>query len=228
MKEGGLQLTKKTLQWSGYEWIVKNGARKTGPGPNYFAGENAWVDRDGRLHLRITKHKNTWRCAEVTLSETLGYGTYRFWLEGRPDRMDLNGVLGLFTYDESSPEQHHREIDIEFAKWGNPGGHNAQYVVQPYSEPGNLHSFPMKLNGNCSTHTFKWTPGSIRFMSLHGHYTDLPSPLEWFKIQDWEYTGDVPDSRGEKVGINLWLMDGKAPAEGMEIIVDRFEFEPLS
>ncbi|MHA6793625.1 hypothetical protein ACVGVM_08935 [Pseudonocardia bannensis] len=41
---------------------------------------------------------------------------------GRLDRPDPNVVLGLFLYDGDSPEAAHHEVDIEFSRWGDPGG----------------------------------------------------------------------------------------------------------
>ncbi len=227
----------RTINWSGYTWNVKDSSgRKWGPGPNYFSGsnDNVWVDREGRLHLKITKRKNKWYCAEVYNTQTLGYGTYRFFIDGRPDQLDPNITLGLFTYDSISDDaeaNNYREIDIEFAKWGNPNALNSQYVVQPYTNPSNIERFQTSLNGNRSTHSFKWTPSEITFMSLHGHYSDPPSPLEWYLIKEWSYNGeDIPDTKNEKADINLWLMEGMAPLDKQEaeIIITKFEFIPMN
>ncbi|MCP4002634.1 MAG: hypothetical protein GY725_00425 [bacterium] len=55
-------------------------------------------------------------------------------------------TFGFFSWDpygDGSPLQPSREIDIdvdvEDGRSGNPGdSNNAQFVVQPYSTPGNL------------------------------------------------------------------------------------------
>lgn len=54
--------------------------------------------------------------------------------------LDPNVVFGLFTWDDN-PIQAHREIDVEFARWGaTPAqdGSNAQWVVQPYDGADHL------------------------------------------------------------------------------------------
>lgn len=226
----------RTINWSGYTWNVKDThGGKWGPGPNYFSSshDNVWVDDAGRLHLKVTRCNGIWYCAEIFSTQTFGYGTYRFFIDGRPDQFDPNIVLGLFTYDSISadaPAVYHREIDIEFAKWGDPHALNTQYSIQP-PKASNTESFQTLLNGYRSTHSFKWTPSEIKFMSLHGHYSEPPNPLEWYLIKDWSYTGeDIPNTRNEKAHLNLWLMDGRAPIDQQdaEIVITKFEFEPLN
>ena len=82
-----------TIQFSGYTWMVKKSAGKVGPGPNYFSDStaNVFVDTAGRLHLRMTKSRNKWYCAEVICTQSLGYGTYRFYLDSAVDALDPKG-----------------------------------------------------------------------------------------------------------------------------------------
>ena len=109
-----------TLSFSGYTWTVKkSGGTKVGPGPNYFAKKNAYVDSFGRLHLAITKVGRHWTVGEVVNTRNLGYGTYKWVLASRIDNLDPNMVLGLFVYD-SDPTFNHREIDIEASRWAMP------------------------------------------------------------------------------------------------------------
>jgi hypothetical protein len=121
-----------TVSFSGYSWTVKkSGAARVGPGLNYFAKKNAWVDSSGRLHLAITKRRH-WTVGEVVNTRSLGYGTYTWVLVSRVDNLDPNMVLGPFVYD-SDPSFNHRETDIEASRWGNAlDPTNAQFVVQPY------------------------------------------------------------------------------------------------
>ncbi len=46
-------------------------------------------------------------------------------------------------WDNKAPAQNYRELDIEFARWGQATADNAQYVVQPYQHAGNLLRFTM-------------------------------------------------------------------------------------
>src|SRR4051812_1462922 len=88
------------VNFSGRQWGVKKASSKVGPGPNYFSDStsNVWVDASDRMHLKITKVGGKWNCAEVVLLGTVGYGTYRFYLDSPVDSLDRNVVLGLFTW----------------------------------------------------------------------------------------------------------------------------------
>jgi hypothetical protein len=48
-------------------------------------------------------------------------------------------------------------------------------------------------------------------------------------VAQWTYTGTVPLSCDENVRLNLWLINGNPPVNGLEaeIIIDKFEFLPL-
>lgn len=223
----------KTIEWSGYTWTVKNsGTSKWGPGQNYWSSDkrDVWVDSRGRLHLKVVKRNGKWYSTELINEKTLGYGTYRFLITGRPDKLDPNLVLGLFTYDEDSEdvkEKKYREIDIEFAKWGQVNGLNSSYTVLPYTMPENFLAFSTKLNSNYSTHSFTWTQKSINFKS-YGHKS-FKNPGNSSLLKNWSYKGkDIPDSKNEKVHINFWQFEGKAPMnkKSAEIIIDRFVFTP--
>ncbi len=206
----------RTLSFSGYEWSVKTSdGELAGPVPNYFSDstDNVWVDGDGKLHLKITRRNEQWYCAEVVSTANFGYGTYRFYSEGRIDQLDRNVVLGLFTWDVDPADN--REIDIEFSKWGQAVNDNAQFVVQPWDTPGNRHRFNIEIPDLYSTHSFTWTPEEIFFQSANSH------------IELWSYTGpDIPLPGHENARINLWLYQGVPPsdAQEVEVILSAFEF----
>ncbi|AWG44824.1 hypothetical protein BEH_26065 (plasmid) [Priestia filamentosa] len=220
------------VQFSGYNWIIKNSMGfPIGPGPNYFNSNNIYVDREGKLHLKTTYNDTLkrWECAQATGTQSLGYGTYRFYVHGRIDSMDPQMVLGLYTYDDNGSKYSHREIDIEFSRWGNtnPAYKNGQYVIQPSKKDGNVHLFQTNLNGGATTHEFKWLPQEIQFRSLHGFYRK--PPMDGYIISEWIYRGsDVPTPGQETPRVNLWLSRGEAPQNGEEheIIISKFEFIP--
>ena len=85
------------IRFSGYEWMVKSG--RWGPDNNDFSHgpRNVWVDAEDRLHLRITHTQGLWKCAEVVLTESLGFGTYRFYLDSPVGDPPDNVVVGLFS-----------------------------------------------------------------------------------------------------------------------------------
>lgn len=212
------------IKFSGYEWRVKE-SENMGPGPNSWKSSNVWVDENGELHLKISYEDGKWHSAQVTSIEPLGYGTYEFYVKGRLDELDPNAVLGLYTYDNQAEDEYYREIDMEFAKWGNPGSKLGQYVIQPGGE-GQLVKFDVTLNGFYTTHSFKWTPKQIDFKSVHGFYpsNDNRADTMYSHIMN---TG-VPKKGQETARINFWLHDGLPPQNGQEaeIVVSKFRFIP--
>jgi hypothetical protein len=214
------------ISFSGNEWLVRNSNGFEGPGPNMFSNstDNVYLDQEGQLHLKIVKRDNKWYCAEINSLKSLGYGTYRFYLASRVDQLPSNVVLGLFTYD-SNPDYNHREIDIEFSKWGDPSIVNSQFVVQPYETGSNINRFDSNLTGDFTTQSFSWNPNKISFESFYGHYQTAPD--NDFVVNSWNYSGtDVPVSGDEKVSINLWNFEGRSPASEIEVVIKKFEFIP--
>ncbi len=219
------------IEFSGYRWWVKETHEsKAGPGPNWFSGstDNVRVDDQGRLHLRITRVGDQWHCAEIVSLRSFGYGTYRVYVDTPAEVVDLNAILGLFTWSDS-PEYTHREIDVEISKWSDPeDSDNAQFVVQPWTTPGNLERYKVPEDEPNTTHCFEWKPKRIRFVSYGNHYVDDRTGNK--KCDSWSFSGSsVPQAGDENFRMNLWLNEGRAPSdgEGMEVVISRFEFIPL-
>ena len=157
------------------------------------------------------------QAAEVILNESLGYGTYSFTVSSPIGDLDPNVVLGLFTWSDD-PAYHHREIDVEFARWGFAGGPtNAQYVVQSNALAGSLQRFAQPPSAP-SLHTFTWARRDVTFSSRAAANQS---------IAGWRYTGSgVPRPGGERTHINLWLDHGRAPVSGaaVEVVLSNFSF----
>ncbi len=208
-----------TIAFSGYSWAVKSSTAPVGPGPNVFSAsaENVWVDPAGQLHLRTTSRDGRWRSAEVILGRSLGFGKYTFRISSPLGNLDPNVVAGLFTWNDD-PAYHHREIDVEFARWGNATDPTAgQYVVQPYDRAGNLRRFVQPAT-SASVHSFTWASKSVSFTSATAAGQTIAS---------WRHTSrDVPRPGGERVHINLWLDGGSPPLDGAEteIVISSFSF----
>ncbi len=216
----------RTLSFSGYTWMVKKSSSKVGPGPNFFSdsANNVWVDTSGRLHLKIAKSGPRWQCAEVINQSSLGNGAYRFYLDSVVDNLDPNVVLGLFTWNDD-PAYNHREIDVEFARWGNARDPtNAQYVVQPYDVQGNLVRFTQPPATPQSIHGFLWGPSSIYHRGVKGTNPATTNPADL--IAEHTFLSGIPVPGGENARINLWLVNGRAPTnrQSVEVIIGRFEF----
>jgi len=216
-----------TVRFAKHNWIVKQSSAKVGPGPNFFSNstDNVWVDEQG-LHLKITKARNRWSCAEVICADSLGYGTYRFHLASEVDKLDPNVVLGLFTWNDD-PAFNHRELDIEFSRWGDRNNLNAQYVVQPYTIADNMYRFNQPSGAGPSAHSFLWTRAGAYFLSLRG-YSAIPDQTNL--IDQKTFSNGIPEAGGENARMNLWLFRGRAPTDKkpVEVIIHWFEFEPAS
>ncbi len=219
------------LSCLGRTWVVKRNdlsAGPVGPGPNYFddSAESVFCDAQG-LHLSIRFDGLRWLATEVVLQESLGFGSYVFEVEGRVDEIDANVVLGLFTWDDCAgyspryPHDHAREIDVEFARWGNPfDPENAQFVVQPWDAPDHLQRFAVTLEDpGVVTCGFHWAEDEVQFRSRTESET-----------LSWQYAGaDVPEPELENVRFNLWLVGGAPPTDGqeLEVVISDFAFAPL-
>jgi hypothetical protein len=217
---------RRTIQFSGYQWEVKSSAGRVGPGPNYFSSskDSVLIDEKGRLHMRLSKVDGKWYCSEIILMQTLGYGTYKFTLDGSIDNLDPRLVLGLFTWSDS-PAYSHREIDIEISRWGQAKNKNAQFVIQPYTRPENIIRFDIPRGLQATTHIFTWTQDSV---SCQITKKDAGQSPKGSIIQQHIFTQGIPESGDENARINLWLMGGSPPIDGKEaeVIISKFEFSP--
>ena len=214
------------INFVGYEWEIKD----IGPGPSYFStsSENVWVDEYG-LHLTVS-YQDQWYSTEVQSVDSFGYGVYYFQTYGRIDLLDPNVVFGMFTWDREATDLFHREIDIEFTRWGDPLNEtNAQFVVHPCFEcPGclNCKRFYADLETFSEpwmNHFIVWRPDEVEFFSYIGRYSQKLA-------SSWYYRGDnVPIPGKEKVFLNLWLIEN-APLYGQEqeVIITDFSFQSLS
>lgn len=207
----------KTLNFSGYKWIVKKRNRPYGPGPNYFSDSdnNVWIDPKGKLHLKIKKIRGEWHCAEVYLKKSLGYGRYTFYLDDSVEKIDKNVILGLFVYLNLK-----NEIDIEFSKWGKNNNVNAQFAVQPFIKKGNLKRFNVDKKINYTVNSFLWQKDSIFFESFNKDNKKV--------IASWIYKGrNIPKENKERARMNLWLLNGEGPSNfnEVEVVISKFSFK---
>ncbi len=208
-------LDDRTIEFAGRQWWVKSGYG--GPGPNSWSDseESVWLDKEGRLNLKIRQIDGIWHCAEVYTVEPTQHGMHRFYIDGPLDELDENAVFAPFIYADDQTE-----VDIEFTRWGDAGAtDNSQYVIQPYANAGNLETFSSQLKGSYTTHSFDWQPDWIQFKSIHGHYAEPPD--DGYLIHQWLYEGqDNPQEEEElHIHINLWLYQGAVPASGEEVTV---------
>lgn len=228
----------KTLKFSGYTWEVREQG-KSGPGPNYWDARNVWVDRDGNLHLKITRVKGAngdeWHCAELTSTEKFGFGRYEFQTLGRVDRFDQNIVLGLFDYPTYGEDPDGtNEIDIEFARWGNAKYPNGNFTIYPAEgKRGTKDSFtfeyalPATTPNPLATHRFTRTRKQVELLTFNGAGRAGDKPLA-----RWTYAPAEARLIPQKplaTHLNLWLFQGKPPMDGkeVEVVLKKFSFTPM-
>ncbi len=207
-----------TLQFSGYQWEVRQDARGEGDTKNLYKPANAWTDTNGRLHLRVTREGDQWASAEVRLSRSLGYGSYRF-VVGDVAHLEPAAVFALFTWDELGPP---REMDIEITRWAEPQDKNAQFVVQPYIVPANT----IRFNAPPGTLTYlmDWEPGRVSFKTIRGAQVKGGSAV----VAEHVFTSGIPSAGNERIHMNLYVYGNpRYPVQNeFEVEIDKFEFLP--
>jgi hypothetical protein len=207
----------KTLEFSGYEWQMRQNVGNPGGSRNFYDPANASVDQRGFLHLHISGQPEHWASAEANLTRSLGYGSYRFVVED-VSHLEPATTLSLSTWDDSGPP---REMNIEIGRWGEPTSRNAQYVIQPYYVPANTVRF-MVPSGKL-TFWLRWGPGRASFKTVRGN-----SSAESDVVAEHVFTSGVPSPGNENVHINLYVFDNKRnPLQHeSEVVVEKFEYLP--
>lgn len=200
------------LHWSGYDWTLKSGV--TGPGPNYWSPNNAYVDSGGNLHLELNYENGRWNCVELNSVEDFTFGKYTWVVSSQSLNLDKNVVLGLFTYTDNT-----HEIDIESGQWGDSSSNHLHFTCQPESVvKGVTFVSPTSkyVEATSVTYAFDWQQNYI-------HYTATASNGEI--IADWYYTyaSGIPQVTA-KAMMNLWLQGGVPPSNGkpVEVILSSF------
>lgn len=211
--------------WKGHQWTVRTGASLS-PGPNPFVGDgaNLSVDDNGDLSMSIVYSPALadWTCVEVhRAGAPLGYGRYRWVVEHTEvSTWDQKPVLGLFTYDDAEPTAtHFREIDIELSKWDYaPEVSEVWYTVQP-STPSTRWDHPIPVAAGPYTYEFYWEPSKVYWRTLDALGNVVGEAKTVY--------GLFPPGT-ESVRMNLWLINGEAPVNGLPLTVKvkDFQFTP--
>jgi hypothetical protein len=214
-EEKGVVAGKRLLHFSGYDWEVRQIDGDRNGSPNVYSPNNAWTDEKGFLHLRVTGSPGDWRCSEVIQTRNFGYGTYRFTVRDL-SHMEPALALSLVTWDESTPDPPHRELTIEFSRWGDPESKNGQFVVQPYYIPANVSRF--EAPAGVVTSSFHWQPGHVDFETKSSGANE----------QHHTFTSGVPSPGNERVRMHLCgFQYSKVPlAHEGEVVIEKFEYLP--
>lgn len=209
----------KTTHFSGYDWIARSASSDRGGVPNPYDPANVWTDQNGYLHLRMDQRDGRWYCAEINLTRSLGFGTYRFVVQNSA-HIGPSAVMSMFTYDESSIEESRRELDIELSRWGNPDAKNAQFVVQPFYVPENVVRFDVPAGR--MIYTLRWQPESATFRAARGSAPDAPA------VNEHIFTSGIPQPTGQTVHIDLYNFhhSGSSLQQPAEVVIEKFEYLP--
>jgi hypothetical protein len=211
----------KILNFSGYQWATSTGPIFHAGSRNFFDPANVWTDQTGALHLRISGSAGKWATAELKLTRSLGYGTYRFQVRD-VSHLEPSALLTLITWDGVGTESTRRELDVELGRWGYLDNTNVNYVVQPYYVPANVVAF--RVPPGLYTHSFRWEPGKVTFSTITGSINKGGGRA----INQHVFTSGVPIPGGESVRIALYVFhQGKIPLKNEnEVIIDKFEYLP--
>jgi hypothetical protein len=210
------------VNFSGFQWRVRNVPSDRGGTRNPYDPNNVYVDQSGALHLRLVNRNNQWTCSEVNVTRSLGYGTYVFTVEDTSN-LDPAAFFAIFTWDHSSNQGNHGEFDINISRWGDPQNENAQFVVQPAFVPLNMSRF--NAPGGKLRHTIIWEEGRVTML------TSQVSGKENRLVSKHVFTDEVPRPVDESVRMALYVYSDpnhKLPTirQRAEVVVDRFEFLP--
>src|ERR1700751_2415801 len=212
--------TPKILNFSGYEWKTSTGPIFRAGRRHFFDPANVWTDERGALHLRISGSPGKWAAAELKLTRSLGYGTYRFQVRDTA-HLEPSAVLTLITWDGAGTESNRHELDVQLSRWGYLDNTNVDYVVQPYYVPANYVAF--RAPPGLLTHSFRWEPGKVTFSTVAGSGNTGEGVIS----QD-VFTSGVPSPEGQSVRIALYVFNqGHIPLKNEnEVIIEKFEYLP--
>jgi hypothetical protein len=219
------QKKEQKINFSGYEWTVRNNSEKQGPGPNYFDPSCVTLDAKGWLHLVIKKDlaSDKWVCPEITTVEKFGFGTYCFVIEGAVDHFDKNIVLGLFNY---SGNDGYDEMDIEIARWGNDRFPNLNYTIWPNQGDTIKQVSATKefiLSSSLSTHCFRRNADTVVCAGFNGIST---ASKDLIFTKTFVHPVVSISQLKMPVHINFWLFEGSPPLDQrpVEIVIRSFTF----
>jgi hypothetical protein len=213
-----------TLHFSGYEWTVRAAPGARG-GNNEYDPANAWTDSAGALHLRLNGEPGKWSCAQVILTRSLGYGTYRL-VTRDVSGLDPAAVFAMYTLSDAGAaavDRNPREWDIEFSRWGDPSSKDARYVLQPSYLGQN--TFWFAAPSGVLAHQVRWESGRVKISTVRGSGTEADPTVA---AAEHVFTSGIPVPGDEKFRINLYDFQ-RGPQllqKGTEIVVERFEYLP--
>jgi len=211
----------KPLKFSGYDWDVRTIASDRGGLNNLYDPDNASIDAKGALHLQIKRKDGRWRCAEMVLNRSLGYGTYKLTMRDA-SQLEPAAVFSMITWDDAG-DKNYREMDLEVSRWGDSSSKsNMQFVVQPFYIPGNVFAFASP--SGTLTHVMRWESGSANFETLRGTSEASVRSV----VSGHEFTSGIPSPGQARVHLIFYVIasDKNPLRKDSEVVIERFEYVP--
>ena len=212
----------RTIQFSGYEWTVRAAPSDRG-GKNLYDPANVWTDPSGALHLRIAGTPGNWTGAQVILTRSLGYGTYRLAVRDL-SALDPAAVFAMYTLSDigaASADRNPQEWDVEISRWGDPSGRNGRYTIQPAYLGQNTVWFTVP--SGTLDYQVRWEPGRVDLNTSHG-----PGAEGEELVAQHSFASGAPVPGDEKFRINLYDFQ-RGPQRlkrGAEVVIEKFEYLP--
>jgi hypothetical protein len=156
------------------------------------------------------------------MTRSLGYGTYILVVRDTT-HLEPAAVLSMNTFDDWGGDQHYREMDVEFGRWGDAAAkNNAQYGVQPFFVPGNV--APFTIPQGTFTHSMRWESGRVSFKTVRGSSMQAGAPA----VSEHVFTSTVPSPGQEKFQILFYVVASeKSPLQKEnEVVVEKFDYLP--
>ena len=211
------------IDFSGFTWRVRWKPSDRGGISYPYNPDNVYVDQTGALHLRIVSRNQQSSCSEISLTQSLGYGTYSLTVEDI-SKLEPSVVFGMFTWDYSIDQEYHREFDINISRWGDQQNKNAEFVLQPTLAPANFFRFVAPAGK--LKHTITWEPGRLTMVTSRAS-----GPSDTSMVSRHVFTSKVPTPGFESLRLTLFpYSKPNQQSAGLqtpaEVVVDRFEYLP--
>jgi hypothetical protein len=204
------------IQFSGYLWESRRSPVEASGASDVYEPGNAWTDKRGFLHLRISRRPKQWSVAEIKLSRSLGYGSYRFVVDD-VSHLEPAAVLAMRASDDQGSAD---EMYIQISRWGQPEDKNAQFVIQPWDVPAN--SVQFAAPPGTLTYSIKWEPGRVSFQAVRG------SSHGATPVAAHVFTSGVPVAGSERLRIAFYVYDHSPHplVHEAEVVLESFEYLP--
>lgn len=219
--------------WDGHAWYITDGGM-AGVIPGNPA--NVLIDQNGYLHLRITKSGNSYSSAELFSTDSIGFGTYQWQLQGSLNSFAPQTVVGLFLY---GPQNNvgvdgENEIDVEFSQWDKTlcdGTCNADFTVYPATGNAALgqteDDYTDSRSGEpLTTARVTWNSTSVTETVMNGlePLGTTANVIHSWTFAPTDYHIKIPQ-QPLPIAMNLWSFN-QPPTENQEVIIRDFQYLP--